>query len=711
MATDVTATVRAVVAVVDQATGPLKGIQAAFRGFAAPIEGVVGKLRAIGDTTGLSKLGGAFKSAAGMVGSFASSVLKLAAPLAGLSGVAGLGGLTAALHSFVSEGDRLDDTAAKVGVTVEALQDLEHWGSKADVAAGTLHTAIGRLTKTVGEAAGGGKKAAEAFKDIGVSVVDAAGRARPTMDVLKDVARTIQRMPDDATRAAAANKLFGRAWQELLPLLMQGPEGLAKASAEMQKLGRITGDEAAKAGRLADAQAALGKAISGVGNAVAGLLVPHLLPLVEGLTNLIAANREVIKTTLAEWFKEVGAALKEVDWASLGRALAFLLDVAVKVGTELAKMAASTVREFNAIAQAVAGVIEWFARLWPTVRQTWDAVATAVREGVGQVAAAMGEVRAALETPLMDVFAGLAAQLAEAFAPLTDAARAARERLQQAWDAIAATVRGGIERIAEAMRGLRAALETPLGDVFAGLFAGLTEGLAGAAGDLGARLRDALSGLGGALEAAIAPLRQVAERAWAGVVRVFETGTEAIRRAVAWLEEALAPLTAMLERVLGLTDRVLGGIQRIVGGVRDAITGAGEAEAAAAKAAETAATTQAAEAIKAAEEATRAAEKAALKAQRTAEKAAAAAGPPAALPPPAAPPAVAAPAARGPGPWLPEIATPEGGAPAQGTVNVVIENKNAPPGTRMTTKTAGKGVTSESKVGYSMPQLLPMGAG
>jgi hypothetical protein len=60
---------------------------------------------------------------------------------------------------------------------------------------------------------------------------------------------------------------------------------------------------------------------------------------------------------------------------------------------------------------------------------------------------------------------------------------------------------------------------------------------------------------------------------------------------------------------------------------------------------------------------------------------------------------------------LPEIATPTGGAPASGRVDVVIENKNAAPGTRMTAKATGKGVRTQADVGYSMPQLQPVGAG
>jgi phage-related protein len=702
---DVTATVRTVIAVVDQATGPLRAIQGQFQKFTAPLQGMVAKVKGLGDTTGLSKLGGAFKSAAGMAGGFASSLLSVAAPLAGITGAAGLGGLVAGLHSFVEEGDRLDDTAHKVGVTVEALQALELWGAKSDVAADQMASSIGKLTKKVGEAASGNKKSAELFADLGIAISDANGKTRDIMQILPDLSRAMQKIDDPAKRAALASQVFGKAWQGMLPLLMQGPEGLAQAVAEMEKVGIITGKQAEQAGKLADAQLLLQKSIGGVRNAISATLVPVILPLVEGLTTWIQTNRELVATTITEWLAKVGTALRGVDWAAwaergklvLGFLAKFIelvggVDKAamvlagIKFAAPLATMASTLVGLigtvgklaaafglFTPVGAVLAGlavaaylIYQNWDKIGPVVTATWEAITT----GVGAA---------------IDAVKGFASGVTDWLAGALDAVAGWGTRLGAAFSAVWAEVAGLFADVGRVLVGkLGDFLEPVLAPVvewgkrLVAVFAEIWTEVKGAIGG-------ALGGIGDALGPALAPLQASAERAWSGIKAVFQAGWEGVRAVIDLLAGALGNLVGLFDRVVGLAERGLRGITAVIHGVRETIpesTAAAEAAAAAA--------------------AQREEEKAALKAQRTTERAAA--GLPGGI-------AAPGPAARGPGPWLPEVAPPPGGAPgASGQVDVVIKADNQPPGTRVAAKATGAGVRTRTDVGYSMPQLQPGGA-
>jgi phage-related protein len=659
---DVTATVRTILTVVDQATGPLRAIQSQFQKFTAPVQGIAGKLKGLGDTTGLSNLGSAFKNAAGYVGGFASSLLKVAAPLAGITGAAGIGGLVAGLHSFIEEGDRLDDTSHKVGVTVEALQALELWGAKSDVAASAMATAMGRLTKKVGEAAGGSEKAGKFFADLGVEITGADGKTRDIMAILPDLSRAFQEMDDPAKRAAAASQIFGKAWQSILPLLMQGPEGLAQAVAEIEKTGKITSEQAANAGKLADAQLLLQKSIHGVANAISAALVPVLLPLVEGLTNWITANRELVATTITGWLANVGAALKGVDWAAWGDRLKTVLGALQKFveligGVDKAAMLLAGVKfagPLATMASTLLGLVGTVAKL------AWS---FGLFTPVGAVLAAVAAAAYLIYTNW------------DLIAPVVEKTWAAiTEGVATAIDAVKGFAKGVGEWLGGALDAV-SAWGKRLADAFAAVWGDVKHGMASALGTIG-------DVLGPVLE----PLKEGAARAWDGVKAAFEAGWHGVEGVIELLKAALGSIAGLLDRVADVAHTVAGFFGTIVEGIQTKLPAAVDTAAAEADAAG-----------KRAEDST-------ARAERAAARASEAAG---AAPPPGI--AKPAPEPRGPGPWLPEVVAPPGGTPASGQVDVVITAPNQPPGTRVAATSTGAGVRTRTDVGYSMPQLQPAG--
>ena len=159
-----------------------------------------------------------------------------------LAGVFALVGAKGALDML----DTLDDLQEKTGISVEKLSELRFAGESVGTPLEALATGVQRLSKLMSSAAGGNKEAASTFKTLGVEVKSADGALRNSEDVLGDLADRFSSYEDGAAKAALAQGIFGKSGAEMIPLLNQGREGIAKLRTEAEQLGAIYGGDLAK---------------------------------------------------------------------------------------------------------------------------------------------------------------------------------------------------------------------------------------------------------------------------------------------------------------------------------------------------------------------------------------------------------------------------------------------------------------------------------
>lgn len=81
-----------------------------------------------------------------------------------------------------------------------------------------------KLSKTMQDAAGGGKKSIDLFNSLGVSLDDVA--KGNTQAVLMQMADGLTRMKNPAMKTAAAQALLGKSGQKLIPVFAKGSEGI-----------------------------------------------------------------------------------------------------------------------------------------------------------------------------------------------------------------------------------------------------------------------------------------------------------------------------------------------------------------------------------------------------------------------------------------------------------------------------------------------------
>jgi phage-related protein len=216
-----------------------------------------------------------FKTILGGVGAMARGALTMLTGLAvgAVATIAAVGGL---VFSSAAAADGIADMSVKTGISVERLQEMKYAGDQLGVSLETITGAQYRLTRAMAAAQENrwGDQA-QTFKDIGVSVVDAAGNLRSSEDVFNDVITALGGLENPAEADAIAMSLFGRSAQELNPLIRAGTGELARLTEEARKNGAVVSTETigALAG-LQDQLDGLKGGLLGVGMTLAGAFAP-----------------------------------------------------------------------------------------------------------------------------------------------------------------------------------------------------------------------------------------------------------------------------------------------------------------------------------------------------------------------------------------------------------------------------------------------------
>lgn len=256
---------------------------AKVQGFTGPIDKAARDLDR--QTKGMSK----------SLDGFSSSLKTIGAGIAGfISGaaIAGFTGLAFGIQKTVDSMDELSKSAQKVGLTTEELSKLAYAGDLADVSLETLTSSLGKLTKAQAAALDTSSKTAEVFDALGIAVKNADGSLRNSSDVLADFAQRFQELGGSPEAVAAGFQIFGRSFQELIPLLKDGREGIQEAGDELERFGGVITTQAGQAAEeFNDNLTRLKTQFSAIFAQIAQNLLPTLVRLSEDLKDLAADGK------------------------------------------------------------------------------------------------------------------------------------------------------------------------------------------------------------------------------------------------------------------------------------------------------------------------------------------------------------------------------------------------------------------------------------
>jgi hypothetical protein len=258
--------------------------------------------------TAAGKVGGALSHAGSQIKNLVTGPLGLLGLGAGLFSVAG--GIERGLTKAQEFGDTVRQLGRLTGDSAESVSSLsaamEHFG----VAASTQTRLVGFLEKNVGLLASKQDGLANFTKTYGLALTDQNGKIKDANALILTTADYFNNKAIPATeKAAALSKLYGRSWQELIPFLAAGRQGIQDAEEEAQRLGlTLTKDNVDALAKMKAATRELGTAVGGLELQIGLALVPALTDLADEAAKFVSGHR----TDIVNFFKNAVQAAKNV---------------------------------------------------------------------------------------------------------------------------------------------------------------------------------------------------------------------------------------------------------------------------------------------------------------------------------------------------------------------------------------------------------------
>lgn len=190
------------------------------------------------------------------------NIARSAAALSVSLAAVGAGFVISGIKSGVTDGlayaSALGEVAQQLGVSTRALQEYRYVASQVGIEQQQIDDGLGKLTRSLGQAANGARVQTDAFSALGVSIRDQNGHLKTTDQILPELIAAFSRIPEPTRRAALETELFGKAGQKLDTLLAGGVSQVDNLRDAANRLGIVLSDEQiSRADETADKLASL----------------------------------------------------------------------------------------------------------------------------------------------------------------------------------------------------------------------------------------------------------------------------------------------------------------------------------------------------------------------------------------------------------------------------------------------------------------------
>jgi len=224
------------------------------------------------------------KVSAGALGGFLKENMATAALAGGTALVAfGVKAVGAFQDTALGAG-RLRDA---LGVTAEEASRFQEVGKDLGVGVEAIEASIGRMNRTAASSPA-------AFDAIGASIVRNQDGTINTTETFIAAADALSKIPDAARRAEAGQKIFGRGWQSIAEIIMEGGEGIRDMMASVEDAKIISDEEIDKSRDMRDALDEL----KGAGESLALMIGEELVPAITAVaevTNTVIGPLQGVK--------------------------------------------------------------------------------------------------------------------------------------------------------------------------------------------------------------------------------------------------------------------------------------------------------------------------------------------------------------------------------------------------------------------------------
>jgi uncharacterized membrane protein len=242
----------------------------------------------------VDRLRGPFNRLKARVSAFGSRLSSVMGRL-GLSITGLYGTVSAMVIKFATMGDRLAKTADKLGLPIAQLQKYRFAADRSGISTSTFDMAFQRLTRRIGDARKGMGPAYKALADLEVHLEKTDGSAKSNIEVFEEIADKIGAIEDPTERVRLAFAFFDSEGVSMVNMLKDGAAGVRELGQELEDMGGIIEDDAArKSETLIDMVTNVKAVLGGLIASVVGELQPTIIGTLQGFVNTFKENKDRI---------------------------------------------------------------------------------------------------------------------------------------------------------------------------------------------------------------------------------------------------------------------------------------------------------------------------------------------------------------------------------------------------------------------------------
>lgn len=248
--------------------------------------------------------------------------------------------------AFAKEGDEIDKTSKKLGVSAETYQRWAYIFEMETDNASNYASAMKSVQSLLGQVAKESPKAERALALIGLTMDDLRGKG--AQEALQTIMRALSGISDEEARLTAANVLLGESGANVAQIATLTGDELAELNKGFEQNGYLSDEQVAKAAEVADAFTEVKQTYKAVVAEIGAALAPALKSIAQ-----IAKSLAPIVTALANAFAGLG---QTGQLAALGALAALATLPSLIVGIATLKKSLDVLCT-NPVMAAVAGVV------------------------------------------------------------------------------------------------------------------------------------------------------------------------------------------------------------------------------------------------------------------------------------------------------------------------------------------------------------------
>lgn len=350
-----------------------------------------------------------FSNLGSSIASGAKSIAKVGVAAFAAVGTA-IGGATTALINNASEtaayADNIDKMSQKMGFTAEKFQEwdfiMQHNGSSIEAVKGAML----KLDKSL-------ESGSEAYDRLGLSQEALINMSAD--EKFEAVVTALQGVTDETEKAALAEEVFGKSYQEMMPLLNSTVEETEAMKKEVHDLGGVMSDEAVKAGaQFQDSLQNLKTALTGAKNNLMGEFLPSLTTVMDGLSSLFSGDESgigQIKQGIEDFAQKLNDKLPTV-LQTAGSILTSLVSALPSAFEAISSQLPSILDQaIPVLIDAVVGLADSVVSALPSMMSAIEKNIGKITSGLSKVVSAIGQIILKLTPTLLPMLLRVGIQL------------------------------------------------------------------------------------------------------------------------------------------------------------------------------------------------------------------------------------------------------------------------------------------------------------